>query len=268
MYYTKTQEVMKMDRKEMVKKLGEFLGVKPKYLNVPTFAYEIVTEEETYTIDRQGTITTTSGKVKTFDEIINPPQPEEELGKTSDQEPAAEALNLDGMELKLTLSLEGHTGNTLRNLVNMLFSKQHLIMKAYELDAPLMDGTFAEDLSTKETSTFEEFKTALDQLGPERIPGVAFDFDNESFTIKLATKSLEPEKTAAFQDLATLINQNAQKQKRASFKQVQNDNPKYAFRTWLIRLGMNGNEYKTTRKALLANLEGSGAFRNVGETNG
>lgn len=255
-----------MDRKEMVKRLGEFLGVKPKYLNVPTFAYEIVTEEETYTIDRQGTITTSAGEVKTFDEIINPPQPEEELEKESDQEPVAEGLDLDGMEL--TLPLEGHTGTTLRNLVNMLFSKQHLIMKAFDLEKPLMDGTFAEDLSMKETSTFEEFKTALDELGPKRLPGLAFDFEKEIFTIKLATESLDPEKIAAFQDLATLINQNAQKQKRASFKQVQDDNPKYAFRTWLIRLGMNGNEYKATRKALLANLEGSGAFRNVGEPNG
>ncbi|KUP04285.1 hypothetical protein Q75_15955 [Bacillus coahuilensis p1.1.43] len=255
-----------MERKEMVKRLGEFLGVKPKFLNAPTFNYEIVTEEETYTIDRFGKITTSAGEEQTFEEIINPPEPEEELDKTNDQEPTAEGLNLDGMEL--TLPLEGHTGITLRNLVNMLFSKQHLIMKAFDLEGPLMDGTFAEDLSMKETSTFEEFKKALDELGTEQLPGLTFDFENERFTIKLATRSLDPEKIGAFQDLAALINKNAQKQKRASFKQVQDDNPKYAFRTWLIRLGMNGCEYKTTRKVLLANLEGSGAFRKVGEANG
>jgi hypothetical protein len=48
MYYTKTQEVMKMDRKEMVKRLGEFLGIKPKYLGAPTFDYEIGTMEENH----------------------------------------------------------------------------------------------------------------------------------------------------------------------------------------------------------------------------
>ncbi|MEK3992308.1 hypothetical protein [Robertmurraya sp. FSL R5-0851] len=249
-----------MDRKEMVKKLGEFLGVKPKYLNAPTFAYEIVTEEETYTIDRQGTITTSAEEVKTFEEIINPPEPEEE---TSVEQPAI--LELDGIEV--TLPLEGHTGNTLRNLVNMLYSKQHLIMMAFETNEPLMDETFPEDLSERETGTFDAFKKAHDELGLERIPGLAFDFENETFTIKLAVQNLDSEKVAALQDLAAFINQNAKKQKRATFKRAQDDNPKYAFRTWLIRLGMNGPEYKTTRKALLQNLEGSGAFRKVSEPN-
>jgi hypothetical protein len=260
MYYTKTQEVMKMDRKEMVKKLGEFLGVKPKYLNVPTFAYEIVTEEETYTIDRQGTITNSAGEVKTFEEIINPPEPE-----TMDEEKPA-VLDLDGIEV--TLPLEGHTGNTLRNLVNMLYSKQHLIIMAFDTNEPLMVETFPEELSKKEISTFEEFKKALDELGLERIPGLAFDFEDETFSIKLAAQNLDAEKVAAFQDLIAFINQNAKKQKRASLKRAQDDNPKYAFRTWLIRLGMNGPEYKTTRKVLLQNLEGSAAFRKVSEPNG
>ena len=35
-----------MDRKERVKILDEFLGVKPKYLCAPTFDYEIGTMEE------------------------------------------------------------------------------------------------------------------------------------------------------------------------------------------------------------------------------
>jgi hypothetical protein len=248
-----------MDRKEMVKKLGEFLGVKPKYLNVPTFAYEIVTEDETYTIDRQGTITNSAGEVKTFEEIINPPEPE-----TKSEQPPALTLG----RIEVTLPIEGHTGNTLRNLVNMLYSKQHLIIMAFETNEPLMDETFPEDLSEKETSTFEGFKKGLDDLGLERIPGLAFDFENKTFTIKLGAQNLDAEKVAALQDLAAFINQNAKKQKRASFKRAQDDNPKYAFRTWLIRLGMNGPEYKTTRKVLLQNLEGSGAFRKVSEANG
>ncbi|MBU9723110.1 MULTISPECIES: virulence-related protein [Bacillaceae] len=252
-----------MKRKEMVKLLGEFLGVKPKFLNAPTFNYEIVTEEETYTIDRLGTITTSTGEVKTYEEIINPPAPKEEPEQPAEEK--HEPLEIDGLEV--TLPLEGHTGTTLRNLVNMLFSKQHLIIKAFEMTEPLMDGTFAEDLSSKEVSTFEEFKKALEEIGKEKIPGLTFDFEIETFTIKLKAPNLDPDKIAAFQDLAVLINQSAQKQKRASFKQAQDDNPKYAFRTWLIRLGMNGSEYKTTRKVLLANLEGSGAFRKAGEPN-
>jgi hypothetical protein len=53
--------------------------------------------------------------------------------------------------------------------------------------------------------------------------------------------------------------------KYASAKPINTDNEKYAFRTWLIRLGMTGNEYKSTRKLLLQNLSGNGAFRKPGE---
>jgi hypothetical protein len=45
-----------MDRKEMIKQLGAHFGVKPTYLSVPSFAYEIRTENEVYIIDRQGAI--------------------------------------------------------------------------------------------------------------------------------------------------------------------------------------------------------------------
>lgn len=39
------------------------------------------------------------------------------------------------------------------------------------------------------------------------------------------------------------------------------ENEKYALRIWLTRLGMNGAEYKSTRKILMANLSGHSAFR-------
>lgn len=248
-----------MNRKEMVKRLGEFLGVKPKYLGAPTFAYAIVTEEETYTIDRQGTITNSRGNVIIYDEFVNLTEP----NKNSE---VAMLPELDGLEI--TLPLAGHTGNTLRNLVNMLYSKQHLIMMAFESTEPLMNDTFPEDLSDKKINTLGDFKKALDEIGLGKIPSLAFDFENEAFTIKLAVQGLDSEKVAAFQDLVGIIDRNAKKQKRASFKRAQDENPKYSFRTWLIRLGMNGPEYKTTRKVLLKNLSGSAAYRKVSEANG
>ena len=39
------------------------------------------------------------------------------------------------------------------------------------------------------------------------------------------------------------------------------DNEKYAFRCFLLRLGMIGADYKAARKVLLRNLTGSSAFR-------
>ena len=53
----------------------------------------------------------------------------------------------------------------------------------------------------------------------------------------------------------------AKNQKRVNNKPDTSDNEKYAFRCFLLRLGMIGTEYKSARKVLLRNLTGSSAFR-------
>lgn len=39
------------------------------------------------------------------------------------------------------------------------------------------------------------------------------------------------------------------------------DNEKYTFRTWLLRLGLIGDEFKTARHHLLKNLDGNIAWK-------
>ena len=59
--------------------------------------------------------------------------------------------------------------------------------------------------------------------------------------------------------------QYKQEQKRIQAKVVNDDNEKYAFRIWLLRIGMNGGEYKVSRKTLMENLSGHTAFRTKDE---
>ena len=49
--------------------------------------------------------------------------------------------------------------------------------------------------------------------------------------------------------------------KYASPKPQQEENPKYAFRCWMLRLGFIGDEFETAREILLRNLEGNCAWR-------
>ena len=49
--------------------------------------------------------------------------------------------------------------------------------------------------------------------------------------------------------------------KRVTATEKPVENEKYAFRCFLLRLGFIGDEYKTDRKVLLANLDGSSAFK-------
>ncbi|WP_461206080.1 hypothetical protein [Clostridium sp. DL1XJH146] len=278
-----------MDRKAIVKALGEHFGVKSKYLSVPTFNYEVRTATETYTIDRFGNITTREGQLMTLEDILNAPQeevtevaaPNETVNAVANEEGteatenneleetvegAPEAIQeVTGLEIKLPL--EGHTATGIINIINMLYSKQKLIMLSFKSNVSFMDATFAKDLSKESVETLEELNGVIKKLGEARCPGLAFNLEEETLTFKLDGIQMDDEKLNAFKDLCVLISDTAKKLKRASFKQAQDDNPKYAFRTWLIRIGMKGNEYKATRKTLLKNLEGSGAFRTVGEEN-
>jgi hypothetical protein len=128
-----------------------------------------------------------------------------------------------------------------------------------------VSDTLAEKLEGQNIKDLEGLKRALENLQDE-LPGLEFDFENQRITFTLQKENETDEEKTAFKELIILMNQYAKTLKRASYKQAQDDNPKYALRTWLIRIGMNGPEYKQTRKTLLKNLEGSGAFRKVGES--
>jgi hypothetical protein len=249
---TKKGDVI-MERKEIVKVLSRHFETTPRYLGAPSFAYEVEAPGQTFTIDRLGTITTYDGTEVVLEEIIGKEQTEEQV-----VESVPNIINLE-----LSLPLEGHSGATLKNIVNIISSKQHLLKKALGVNHVFMDEEFAKDMGLIKTDTIEEFRNAFEELGKERCKGIIFDFEANAYTFNIPADKMNYEKIAAFTELATHINENAKEQKRTSYKVTQDDNPKFALRTWLIRLGMKGDGYKDIRRVLLENLEGNGAFRTL-----
>lgn len=61
--------------------------------------------------------------------------------------------------------------------------------------------------------------------------------------------------------LCLALSQVAKTVKNASSKPQQNENPRFAMRTWLLRLGFIGEEFKTARDVLTKKLTGNTAFR-------
>lgn len=238
-----------MDRKEMVKALGEHFGVKPKYLGVPSCNYQIETEEETYIIDRAGKITDVEGNGIEFEALLNGTVAEE----ANEPEGETESNEITGLEI--TVPMDGHTGQTLRNLVNMIYSKQTLIKKVLEIENDIVTEELKNVVNEVQDTTI---KLAITK---SKGVGIEFDFDNRRITFKLGRVEEEPSKITAYQQLFELINQQAKTLRYASAKVKDTDNEKFTFRVWIIRLGMVGAEYKETRKILLQNLTGNSAFR-------
>ena len=65
----------------------------------------------------------------------------------------------------------------------------------------------------------------------------------------------------AYTDFISKLAEMAKNQQRVTAKPGEVENPRYAFRCFLLRLGFIGSEYKTDRKILLRNLSGSSAFK-------
>lgn len=233
---------MNLDRKETVKILGEHFEAKPQYMGVPSFAYEIETAKGTITIDKEGKIKNSEGEELRLEELLKSDEevgPQEEISKEKTQ---------------VTFSLNGHTGVTLRNLINMINSKQSLIKKALELQEDIVTAEFVEGINNVRIDTREDFKIAALEIGLEKCPGIKFDFEKGTLQFKF----INSETDILF---AEALNESAKKFKHSSPKERQTDNEKYTFRTWLLRLGFIGDRYKQARKELLKNLGGNGAFR-------
>ncbi|MDR3585264.1 MAG: virulence-related protein [Desulfosporosinus sp.] len=244
-----------MERKEIVKALGDHFGVKPKYMKVPSCAYQIATAKETYTVDRAGKITTSEGNEVELESIINGRVEEAEV-----IEPAESTENeIEGFEV--ALPMEGHTGISLRNLVNMVYSKQALIKKSLGITENIIEDDFCNYINEGKMETQEYFKKAIEGAGEKRCPGITFDFNMNSITFKFFKWEASPEKIKAYTQLAALLNQSAKASKHASFKSKDTDNDKFTFRVWLVKIGMIGGEYKIARKVLIEKLEGNSAFR-------
>ena len=154
--------------------------------------------------------------------------------------------------LTITLPLTGHTANSLRNLVTMIYSRGSLISKA-------TGGRFACPMeqvdALKDCLTVESVR---ERITPD-LTGLAFTDNAIKFTGFPLTD--EPGKTQAFTQLAAQMNRLAKEQKRTQAKTVDTTNEKYIFRIWLLALGMGGDEFKTARRVLLAPLSGNAAFK-------
>ncbi len=250
-----------MDRKEIIKALENHFGVKANYMGAPRFAYQIEGPEGILTIDIVGRITAEDGTVIELERLLNEPN-EEKL--TAVNEVANEP---EIMELEVTLPMEGHTGVTLRNLVNMIYSKQVLIKKAFDSEEDIVSADFIIDINKTEIQTLEDFQKALHDYGQGNYKGVEFDFTNKNITFKFAGNLQEPHKLQAYTYFVSLLSNSAKGLKYALPKATETDNEKFTMRTWLIRLGFKGKEYKKAREVILQNLSGNGAFRGTKEDN-
>lgn len=198
---------------------------------------------------------------------------ENELDEESDVEEPEEAPDAEEpesedqpdevpLDLELSFPVSQHNGVTLRNLVNLLYSRGKLIGKATGGHFHVEEGLVEKLKDDSCTFAIMNFINAVS--GYEAEHGAALEglkITTEKVTFTGFPTAPDHEHLTAFAQLAVLMNQQAISQKRIQAKDVNDENEKYALRTWLLRLGMNGPDFKETRKILMEKLSGHAAFR-------
>ena len=184
----------------------------------------------------------------------------------------------------------GHTPATMRNLTNIMASHELLLVDALAINRSRLsrwcrpvDPRFLEAVNKKKPTTMAKFADVWYQSQGEdwgrnehyngsryhilnfhatftkgTIEFRLFQFDAPDGTKK---NGLHAGQLKAYIQLCLALSNQAKETKFASFKPQQNENPKYAMRTWLLRLGFIGDEFKTAREVLTNRLKGDASFR-------
>jgi len=232
MYIPKQKEVLYMvvkynvtgaERKRLVAALSNLMGVKAKYLGMPSMAYEV----SDFIIDKNGNLELSDKANRTEIERVAGHLAsegfiaEEEISATEGRQTA------DSEEFGLTVTMprSNFSEGALENLQALVEVKGELIRHALDIEElPI-------EISEDEVSFpwFEELPT--------------------------------PEEIKAYTHFISALSEMAINQKRITVKEKEVENEKYAFRCFLLRLGFIGKDYKDERKILLRNLTGSSAFK-------
>ena len=196
-----------------------------------------------------------------------------------------------GCGVHIHIGAKGHTPQTLRNLANIMASHEDLLASALNLDrgricryCRTVDPRFLERLNRRKPTTMAELADIwyssqnAEHDRSQHYNGSRYHMLNLHATFTKGTvefrlfqfdapadgrqNGLHAGQLKSYIQLCLALSQMAKTVRTASPKPQQNENPKYAMRTWLLRLGFIGEEFKTARELLTKRLDGDAAFRN------
>ncbi len=260
------------DRKQLVSIITRETGIKAAYQGMPSMAYaigDITVEKDGAMVWDERTDDATIQRITEalaaagFEGIREEP---EAPASAETEAPAEPDTATEPVELTVGIPTSKHTGASLRNLINLLYTRASLLNKAlgtsFRVDEALTEA-LQDDACILTTDSLLKAIGDFEAENGKAIDGLTITPDE--ITFGSLPETTVTEKLHTFTILCGMMSKQAIDQKRIQAKTVNEDNEKYALRIWLTRLGMNGPEFKTTRKVLMENLTGHSAFRTDAE---
>ena len=258
-----TFDLRDIGRKQLVKAIAEITGARPVYKFMPTCAYEI----DFFTVTKEGTLEFPD---RSDTEIV---------------ERVLDGLAEGGFEIVSSVYENGESESTDACEETPTQPDTAEITETEEVyeEAEITEDTAAQPDTEETAESVDRFSISLrrdffDEADFAKLDRL-IDSKSELFKMAFKTDDLSYEKTDdkvtfawfpwegdadeafAYSLFIDKLTAHVKEQKRVNVSKTQTDNPKFAMRVFLIRIGMVGNEYKAARKVLLRNLEGSSAYR-------
>lgn len=173
-----------------------------------------------------------------------------------------------------------HSPKTLKNLINLMQQKEDILYKALQIDSQRLRycQKVNEDMVTlinqRKPQTFQQLAdlwyTSLgstynrsSHYNQSRYHGLNLHstFAGQTVEFRCFNSTLHAGEVKAYIQFVLALSHQGITQKRASSRRSISDNEKYTMRCWLLRLGLNGEEFETCRLHMTKHLDGDCAWR-------
>ena len=256
------------DRKQLVKAISEITGARAVYKFMPTCAFEI----DFFTVTKEGTLEfpdrseteiveqVLEGLAERGFVVISSYYDNGESAIETDEDlPTETPIQPDTAEITEIeeVSEEAETTADTASQLDTAATAENNGIDRFSIS---MRRDFFDDAAFEKLDRLIESKSELFKMAFQT-DDLSYEKSDDRVTFAWFPWTGDSDEGVAYSTFIDMLTKHLKEQKRVNASKTQTDNPKFAMRVFLIRLGMVGNEYKAARKILLRNLEGSSAFR-------
>ena len=287
-------EMTGITREQAAQALAEYFGTSPQYLGTYYDTWGVTDSEgNVWKLMSDGSIRAerktgsgyeSVGRGEYQVEMVTPKLTYAELPKLQEcvrrvRKAGAKANSSCGIHVHVDAA--NHNRQSLKNLIGIMYSKEDILFKALQVNedraeqwcqkvrepmlrkARTLSAAETSDLTLLEDIWYEGFPNRNDHYNRSRYYALNLHsvFYRGTVEWRCFNSTLHAGKVAAYVNLCLAISAQAIVQRSTVMKKTKSDNELFTFRVWLVRLGLNGDEFKHTRDHLLAHLEGDRAWR-------
>jgi len=292
-------EMTGISRRQAADALAEYFGTTPQYLGTYYDTWGVTDPEgKMWKLMSDGSIRperkTAEGYTSNFPrsmgsrdyqvEMVTPKLTYAELPKLQEcvrrvRKAGAKVNGSCGIHVHVDAS--NNNRQSLKNLIGIMYSKEDILFKALQVSesraerwcqkvrepmlrqARQLSSDETKDLTQLEQVWYEGHVENDEHYNWTRYHALNLHsvFYRGTVEWRCFNATLHAGKIAAYVNLCLAISAQAIAQRSTVMRKTKSENELFTFRVWLVRLGLNGEEFKHTRDHLLAHLEGDRAWR-------